>query len=345
MGTVIIGILVVLFVSFVSWVWLSTFHPGQVQSATVTGTQNAPSLTAKDELKLLNWNVQFMAGKDYYFYYEGGSDTRPKSKDIARTTEEVARVIKSEDPDIILLQELDDGAKRTDHEDQLENLLELIPDEYCYHTSAFYWKASFSPHPKILGSVGMKLSVISKYKIDDATRYQLALKPDNWFVRQFDLKRAVLEVRFPRKGGRDLVVFNTHLTAFAFGSNVRSRQIEEIRSLLKETSSEGNPWIIGGDFNLRPPDNQTERNRGEVIKPLFENYQAVPNYKETNGPSREDWYTHFPNDPKIDAPNMTIDYFFLSEGLNLGDHYVRQKDTLDISDHLPLVAEIDLPKP
>lgn len=342
MGKAVIIILVLLFAAFVSWIWFTTLQPDQVQPVPVNNAENPQSLANKEQIKLLSWNIQFMAGKDYYFYYEGGSDERPSPEAIDRTTREVARIIKEEDPDIVLLQEVDDGAKRTDHEDQLQKLLELLPEEYSCHSSTFYWQAAFAPHPNIMGSVGMKLSLISKYKIESATRYQLALKPDNWFVKQFDLKRAVLEVRLPRKEGKDLVVFNTHLTAFAFGSDVRSRQVKEIRTILKQTSNEGNPWIIGGDFNLQPPGTKAEGDEGEVIKPLFEAYQAVPGLEEIHGPNPEEWYTHFPNDPEIKAPNKTIDYLFLSENTSLGDHYVRQKGTLDISDHLPLVAEISL---
>ena len=339
----IAGVLIVLFAAFVGWVWFTTMHPDQVQSVDVITDQGAPAMDGEDEIKLLNWNVQFMAGSGYYFYYEGGSDTRPTSEDTARTTEEVARGIKEGDPDVILLQEVDDGAKRTDHEDQLENLLKLLPDKYKSHTSAFYWKAGFSPHPKIMGSVGMKLSVISKYRIESAARYQLPLKPDNWFVRQFDLKRAVLEVEFPIEDGEDFIVFNTHLTAFAFGSDVRSRQVEEILGLLEDKSSEGMPWVMGGDFNLQPPSKETEGDGGGVIKPLYENYQAVPGYDEVTGPNPEVWYTHYPNDPEVKGPNQTIDYFFLSNNVSLGDHYVRQDDTLDISDHLPVITEVRLP--
>lgn len=335
-------VLSLLFAAFISWIWFTTLQPDQVQPAQVHNAENASSLSNKDEIKLLNWNVQFMAGKDYYFYYEGGTDEQPSPEAIDRTTNEVARVIKKEDPDIVLLQEVDDGADRTYNEDQLQKLLELLPEEYSCHSSTFYWRAAFTPHPHIMGSVGMKLSVISKYKIESATRYQLALKPDNWFVKQFDLKRAVLEVRLPREGGKDLVIFNTHLTAFAFGSDIRSRQVEEIQSIIKETSSEGYPWVIGGDFNLKPPGTETEGDGGKVIKPLFDNYQAVPGYEEVNGSSQKDWYTHFPNDPEITKPNKTIDYFFFSNNLSLGEHYVRKEGTLDISDHLPVVAKISL---
>ncbi|MFP4136226.1 MAG: endonuclease/exonuclease/phosphatase family protein [Candidatus Acetothermia bacterium] len=341
--TVILGVLLVLFLAFVGWIWFTTFQPDQVQPASLTSSDNLAQVPKAEKIKLLSWNVQFMAGKGYDFYYEGGPDTRPSSEDIAETTEEVARVIKEEDPDIVLLQEVDDGARRTDHEDQLENLLEKLPAEYGAHSSAFYWKAAFSPHPEILGSVGMKLSVISKFKIGNAFRHQLSLKPDNWFVRQFDLKRAVLEVRFPRRKGRDLVVFNTHLTAFTFGSDVRRRQLREVHQLVREKSSEGVPWILGGDFNLLPPGKGNKDEEGEVIRPLFDDFGAVPGYEEVNGPNPEAWYTHFPNDPDINEPDRTIDYLFFPGEISLGDHYIRREDTLRISDHLPVLAEIELP--
>jgi len=293
-----------------------------------------------------------MAGKDYYFYYEGGSDRRPSPEAIDRTTGRVASIIKSEDPDLILLQEVDHGAKRTDHEDQLQNLLKQLPEDYSCYSSAFYWKAAFAPHPKIMGSVGMKLAIVSKYKIEKGLRHQLPLKPDNWFVRQFDLKRAALEARLPRKEGKDLAIFNTHLTAFAFGSDVRSRQVEEIGKLLQDRSSAGLPWITGGDFNLRPPgkgeenlsgsENSRDSREEDVLKPLFDRYRAIPGYEEVNGEDPEAWYTHFPNDPDIREPDKTIDYLFLSEKVSLRSRYVRSEDTLVISDHLPVIAEISL---
>ena len=96
------------------------------------------------------------------FFYDlpggKGPDKRPSKEDIAATLNEVARVIREENPDIILLQEVDDNARRTDYQDQLALLLELIPADYKFHASAFYWQSPFVPHPKIMGKVGMKLS-------------------------------------------------------------------------------------------------------------------------------------------------------------------------------------------
>lgn len=351
-----LGSFAMLAVLLLAWVWFGTFHPAPVQSEPVVNSSQAPVLSPGQKLKVLTWNVQYMAGKNYVFYYDvpdnSGPDKRPSPEDITKTLQEVARVIQDENPDIILLQEVDDGAKRTDYQDQLARLLSLLPEEYCCYTSAFYWKASFLPHPCIMGSVGMKLSVISRYKISEARRHQLPLMPKDPLTKQFNLKRAVLEVHLPVEDSEDFIVMNTHLDAFAQGTDTMEKQVKQVLLLLEKTTQAGFSWIIGGDFNLIPPgkaysllpeDQQRYFEEKTELEPLFEKYQSVPSVEEANGADYEKWFTHFPNDPSIGKPNKTIDYIFLSHDVRLGPHYVRQHDTLTISDHLPVVIEIEVP--
>jgi len=348
-----LGTLVVLFLILV---WLTTYHPADLQSESVICPNNAPLLKPGQKLKVLSWNVQFMAGKNYLFFYDlpnnSGPDERPSSEDIEITIIKVARIISDENPDIILLQELDDGAKRTDYQNQLKCLLKLLPGEYMCHTSAFYWKAAFIPHPRIMGKTGMKLTILSKYKIEKAFRHQLALIPGNPIIQQFHLKRAVLDVRMPMENTRDFVVLNTHLDAFAQGTNTLQKQVQQINSILEKLNTSGFTWIIGGDFNLLPPgkaynllkdESKTAYKTNTEIQPLFEKYKVVPSYDEVNGPDYQKWFTHFPNDPSIKMPDKTIDYVFLSNNIQLERHFIRQYDTLDISDHLPLIIEFEVP--
>jgi endonuclease/exonuclease/phosphatase family metal-dependent hydrolase len=344
-------------VLFLTWVWSVTFHPAPVQPEPVVCSSNVPVLKPGQKLKVLTWNVQYMAGKNYVFYYDvpdnSGPDRRPSPEDITKTLHEVARIIRDEQPDIILLQEVDDGAKRTDYEDQQARLLSLLPGEYGCHASAFYWKASFLPHPCIMGSVGMKLSVISKYKISEARRHQLPLMPKDPLTKQFNFKRAVLEVHMPIQGAKDFIVMNTHLDAFAQGTNTMVEQIKKVLALLEQITHQGHHWIIGGDFNLLPPgkaysvlseQQKIYFQKETELEPLFKSYQSVPSLEEANSPDYEKWFTHFPNDSSIGKPNKTIDYIFLSNDIRLGTHYVRQHDTLRISDHLPVVAEFRIPE-
>lgn len=336
--------------------WATTYHPEAVQPERMVCAATASVLEPGQTVKVLSWNVQYMAGKQYVFFYDlfdgSGPDERPSPGEITKTFNEVARVIRSENPDIILIQEIDDGSKRTDYENQLARLLSLLPAEYSCYSDSYYWKASFVPHPRIMGKVGMKLAVISKYKIGAATRYQLELIPADPVTKQLNFKRAVLEVRFPVQGAKDFVVMTTHLDAFAQGSNTMERQVAQVRSLLDGLSAAGNPWIIGGDFNLLPPgpsytllpsDQRVYFNETTELSLITDRYRSVPSLSEINGPARDAWFTHFPNDPAAKNPDRAIDYLFMSDTVKIGKHYIRQKDARAISDHFPLVAEIVLP--
>jgi len=335
--------------------YFSTYHPADIQQEPFVSPAEAPSLTKGQKVKVLSWNVQFMAGKNYVFFYDpwdgSGPDLRPSPKDISATFDEVARMIRAEDPDIILLQELDEGAARTDGEDQLKRLLKQLPSSYVSHTTAWYWKAAFVPHPQIMGSVGMKLAVISKYRIENAVRYQLPLMPNNLIVTEFQFKRALLEARFPVAGGKPFSAMSIHQDAFAQGSDTMQRQVTLVSKILSEKEAAGDSWIIGGDFNLLPPVRSIYDRLPEAEKPyfqpdseiarLFDSFSALPSVAMVSGPEASRYFTHWPNTAK--AADRTIDYFFLSNQATTENFRVRQEDTGRISDHYPLIVEYVLP--
>ncbi len=352
---VLIGFVTVVVV-LVAAVWLTTFHPRSVRAEAITCPEDTPTLQPGQSLEVMTWNVQYMAGKGYVFWYdlfdESGPDERPSPGSITATFGEVARVIADESPDVVLLQEVDDGASRTDREDQLERLLGLLPDDYACTASALYWKALFVPHPRIMGSAGMKLSTISRYRIDEATRYQLPIMPSDPLTQQFNFRRAILEVRLPVEGGSDLVVLNTHLDAFAQGTDTMQQQVALAKGLIDDLTAAGNPWVLGGDFNLLPPGSQYDNlpsDQRAYYQPeselavLTDTYPSVPSVEEADGADASAWFTHYPNDPAVSGPDRTIDLLFFNPVLELGDHAVRSADTLAISDHLPVVAAFSLP--
>ena len=351
----LLTILLLLLFGFSALVWLTTYHPLRTESIPVYSRGTAPMLQTGQTVKVMTWNIQYLAGKNYVFFYDlldgSGPDGRPSARDIALTLNEVVRVIKDEGPDILLLQEVDCGAGRTDHRDQLADILDKLPKEYCCYTSAYYWKAAFVPHPRIMGAVGMKLAVVSKYRISRALRRQLPVMPDDIFTRQFNFKRAVLEARLPVADGSEFAAMSTHLDAFAQGSNTMELQVSQVKGLLDSLERQGLPWVIGGDWNLLPPGESYQRlgpREQGYYKPetelasFFEDYLAVPSAQEANGDSAGYWFTHFPNASEAKAPDRTIDFLFLSRRLLLGRHRVRQYDTKKISDHFPVSAEVTL---
>jgi len=341
-------------IAAISWTVANTLRPAPVERVNATCDADTPALQAGQPLRVLSWNIQYLAGKDYVFFYDvldgSGPDERPSRQAIARTLDEVVRVIRAERPDVLLLQEVDDGAKRTDYEDQAAVLAARLPEFRC-HASAFYWKAVFVPHPRILGAVGMKLTTFSRSRIENATRHALAEMPDPLPVRLFNLKRAVLETTLPVENGAGIIVFNTHLDAFAQGNDTMQRQANQVAELVGRAAG---PWLIGGDFNLLPNRAAYDRlpeharayyNPRTELAVLWGKVPSFPTPQQVDGPNPQAWYTHFPNDPRAKGPDRTIDYIFHSAALQVTSARIRRHDTLRISDHLPLVMEFVVPSP
>src|SRR5206468_395745 len=128
-----------------------------------------------------------------------------------------------------------------------------FPAELRNHASTYYWKSKFVPHPKILGSAGTKLAIFSRYCLGKARRSRLPGTPGSPIVRDFNLKRAILELELPLANGHCFTVLNTHLEAFPKGTDVMERQIQTLLRRLSALDQEKKPWILGGDFNLLQP--------------------------------------------------------------------------------------------
>lgn len=335
-------------------IYFTAFHPGRpLQNEIVSCPVDAPTLKPGQNLKVLNWNVQFMAGKEYAFFFEDGIDLRPSKFEISKAFLEVARVIIDEQPDMIVLQELDNNATRTDNENQLERLLSLLPDQYKCSTATYYWKAPFVPHPMIMGSVGLQLATISKYKIDSSVRRYMPEIPAFMIKKWLNVKRAILETSLPIAGGGEFHLMNTHLSAFAQGSDTMERQVEVVVNRLTELSLNKVPWVIGGDFNLLPPgidrniipypiERDLYKDKSE-LENIFNRFNSVVSLSALNGKNQKIHFTHFPNYRKIKNLDRTIDYIFYADGLRYNSYHVRQHDTQAISDHMPIIMNFKLP--
>jgi endonuclease/exonuclease/phosphatase family metal-dependent hydrolase len=335
-----------------------TWHPARHERMPVScNARDAapPILMPGQALKVMTWNIQYLAGKRYVFWYDmpdgSGPDERPTADDIAYNLDEVARVIRDEQPDIVLLQEVNDGAKNTDYTNQLALLQERVTDLYPCSTEAFYWKSDFVPDRHIYGSVGMKLATLSRYQMDKAERLQLPSPNGNLIGRQFEPKRALLLSDLPLRDGGHLAVVNTHLGDFKPGDDTLQRQVAATTQLLDTFEQAGTLWISGGDFNLLPqgqyqrlPAEQREQYAPESeLHALWDKYPMIPSNDDANGEDRRKWYTRFPNDPRLSGPDRTLDYLFYSLKLKRVDAQVRQADTLLISDHLPVIGRFLVP--
>jgi endonuclease/exonuclease/phosphatase family metal-dependent hydrolase len=326
------------------------YHPRPVESVQCLNQTGAPDLPCDRPVKLITYNTQFLAGTKYDFFYDGGRDIFVAPEDVVDTTKAISQFLADQNPDFIFLQEVDCGARRTGYLDEVELLVHSLPSEFRNHAEAFYWKSRFVPHPKIMGSVGTKLAIFSKYRLVGAWRYQLPCTPSNPVVSDFNFKRAILQVEVRLANGKSFYLLNTHLEAFPGRTNIMTRQVDTVLERLQSLDWQQAPWILGGDFNLLPPGqwallNSVERGchrEPSEISAIYERYKGVPAMEDASGENMRSFMTFTKRFEGGRVPIRTLDYFFVSPQVKICRYSVLQKESLHLSDHLPLVAEVEL---
>jgi hypothetical protein len=159
----------------------------------------------------------------------------------------------------------------------------------------------------------------------------------------FMLDRCFLVNRYPLSGGRELLVINTHNSAYDDGS-LRKAQMEYLHGFLMEEYGKGNYVIVGGDWNQTPYgfEPEFERDVFDTIQLSYVPGDYLPG----------DWTWLYdptvPTNRRVDIPykagvsrTTVIDFYLLSpnleplfvEGVYLGFIH---------SDHQPVLAGFKL---
>ena len=323
------------------------YHPRAVQEEECRNQAGAATLSAGQSIKIVTYNVQFFAGTGYDFFYDGGRDTLVDPGDVEKTVAAISAFLTQENPDFVFLQEVDCMARRTGYLNQIDLLINSLPTDLRNYVATFYWKSRFVPHPKVMGPAGTKLAIFSRYRLTSATRYQLPSTPGNPVVKDFDFKRAILEVEIPLTNSGPFCLLNTHLEAFPKGTDVMARQVDHVLMRLDSLDQKGVPWIIGGDFNLLPPgqwgrldleEKGCHREPSE-ISVIYERYDGIPALCSVSGERMRDFMTFTRRIGGDRVPIRTLDYFFASPKVRIKEYAVRRTGVKHLSDHLPLVAE------
>jgi endonuclease/exonuclease/phosphatase family metal-dependent hydrolase len=367
-----LSVMVLVVVLVIAWAWQTVvWYPPVVQVTPScdriaapwpdAGAQTAHNSAAKPAtLTVMSFNVQYMAGKNYVFFYdvEGGPDTRPSLGDVEITLDRVAKVIAAENPDVVMLQEINDEHDSRSHFVNQVTALQQRLGELAYpcQASAHYWQAGLVLHPKVLGAVSMKLVTLSRYPLTEARRYQLPLMANDPLTQRFYFQRALLEAWIATESGTPIALLNTHFDAWGEGSGLMQQQVATTKTLLDALNDQRIPWILGGDLNLLPDDGDRQwqaltREHGSsyeqqtALAALSTRYRSIPSLDALTGEQAQRWYTYYPNNPSVSGPDRTLDYVFYSDQWQLHKAYVRYRDTLDASDHLPVVGDFSLQAP
>lgn len=323
--------------------------PAGIEEIPVRGHDRPRPLLIGQELTILSWNLQYAAGRAHHFFYDGGPDVMVRNDELRRTLSDIASRLGAWSPDILLLQELDRCSRRTSFVDELAPLLEATQPARFVTTP--YHLARFVPYPprQMLGQVDLQLALLSRFDLRACRRLQLPQIKEPACRRAFNLHRAILEAEIPIEGaGSSLAVALTHLDAFSYGDGTLREQAEVLDAWMSEREARGQPFILAGDLNLLPPDDQPERlgqdarlysDRPNPISLL------VPKHRTLTPPSElnlEKNRTYLPFGARL--PDRKIDWIFVGPGVEVLQVEVLRSEE-ELSDHLPIRARLKIIDP
>ncbi|NLC72478.1 MAG: endonuclease [Ruminococcaceae bacterium] len=256
---ILIGILVVLLLIvlnvgiFVGWLSYKEYKPEPVSPATTSALGEYKELNP-EHIKLVSWNIGYGGlGKEASFVLDGGKGAgKPETKDISLGyLEGVRKTMADYKADIYMLQEVDKNSSRSYRTDQIEALQNGLNSASA--AFALNYSCPFVPFPiPPIGEVNAGQLTLSDFKLNAATRISLPV-PFKWPMRVANLKRCLLETRFPIPGkDAELVVLNLHLEAYDSGEG-KIAQTKMLMEILTDELKKGNYVIAGGDFNQTFP--------------------------------------------------------------------------------------------
>ena len=253
----LIGVVLLAICVLLAWLSFNEYKPAPEEPLEVVSNidgepTKARDLSVNESISILSWNMGYGAlGDNADFFMDGGESVM--TADLTRVnanTMAVIEYLKSQNPDVVFLQEADQDSKRSQHVDEVAKIRKALNKKY-QSTFANNYKVSYVPYPvPTLGKVDSGLLTLSKFKVSGATRVSLPC-PFSWPVRTMNLKRCLMVDRIPllaEGSPQELVLINLHLEAYDSGEG-KIAQTKALRKVLEEEYAKGNYVIAGGDFN------------------------------------------------------------------------------------------------
>ena len=326
-----------------------------IEDAVMYQASSIKEFGPKKSIKVITWNIRFGVAR-LRFFGDGCGDRAILTKsEVTTGLEGLAAKIKKEDPDILLLQEVDVQSKKTAYIDQAQWLLDNTDMNYGAYGSMWESQVILADG---LGRVNTGNLILSKWKLENAERHQLPLRNDqDGLTQYFYLRRNVLKATVAMPGNPFYAV-NTHLTAFAT-DDTKKKHLDGFKDVLDGIAAEGQYFIAGGDLNEIPPnaskldyciedqcDNESYHTGGESehkegaffapeitwLYPLYQTYTPAISLSEY-GRQEAEHFTHSPdNKLKLDRK---LDYLWTNTNWTNG---ITHQEATELSDHIPVSA-------
>ncbi len=323
---------------------LTDYKPDDIVQLPVKGEGNNYVINS-DTLSFLSWNIGFCGlGAEMDFFYDDGEMVRPSQDLVNKYTNGVTEALQQQTHvDFIILQEVDKNSSRTAGQNEVE-IFSLDMKDFSYsYANNYYVRFVPIPYTNPLGKVEAGQMNLSKVKPVSSERiaYHSAYA---WPKRLFMLDRCFIVSRFNLDNGKQLVLLNTHNSAYDAGGKLRNAEMPMIRDLMLTEFGKGNYVVAGGDWNQNPPDYD--------LTVVDKTYPAVVREKLDGTLFPEEWNIVYdpvsPTNREIDAPlqkgitvSTIIDYYILSPNIQALEVKTVNLDFQN-SDHNPVSLKVRL---
>ncbi len=250
---IVVGAIVLLAIIYVAYVFISynRIEDNQVLELEQLGTEEK-SVSVDAKLRITSYNIGFGAySDDYSFFMDGGTQSRAFSKEaVYENVGGAVETINAQTPDIALFQEVDTDGTRSYHVDEREIIKENLADKAKQfavfaqnYNSPYLLYPLTSPH----GANKAGVMTFSEYEITSAIRRSLPI--ETGISKVLDLDRCYSKSRIAAENGKELVVYNMHLSAYTSNAETAENQLLMVIEDMQEEYNKGNYCIAGGDFN------------------------------------------------------------------------------------------------
>lgn len=152
---------------------------------------------------------------------------------VLDSTNGVIQTMKKQNPDFMFFQEIDTDSTHSFHVNQVKKVEDDFQKMDSTFASNFHSAFLAVPLNNPHGTVRSGLLSMSKYKMDSAIRrkYPVSSGPIEKFV---DLDRCFVVMCFPVTNGKDLVMINSHMSAYDKGGKMCKAQMKLISSVMEK---------------------------------------------------------------------------------------------------------------
>ena len=303
------------------------------QYALVKSYPTGSSLPGQDTLSIITFNIGYLSGMN------NNLPVKPDEEFFRNNLDHAIEIFRERSPAFMGFQEIDYSSKRSFGMNQMDSI--AYHAGFTFGAYVVNWDKRYVPFPywpiryhfgKIISGQG----ILSKFPILSNKRIVMPKPEGNpFFYNAFYLDRLIQVVEIDVQG-TTLILINAHLEAF--DKNTRELQA----NIVKEVAArymDGNPMLLFGDLNSRPPFPGVKNNEEGTIRDILSiNGIQMTVSEEAYVSDPQQYYT-------FDSrhPSEMIDYIFYNEKIVPIECKVLH-ESHGISDHLPVFFKFIIKK-